>query len=149
MNKKLIFKLLLLILILPLDVASAQNKSKSQCERSWPVYFKQFQAAVKSGDKARIKKLCDFSSLGEPTFDEIFSYFFEGESKDKILKAKHNDAEYTDQNFKGLENAKNNMQLNFVEIGSDEEGNVYESATIYYFAKVKKKYKLVYLMAAG
>jgi hypothetical protein len=133
------------------EVATVETKTEETAEdQSWSGFWEIFQKAVASGDKSKIAALTDFSALRQSDFDDAFEVFFSGEAKYKFGKAKVKDARKTEaQDFEGLKNAKNFMQLSFEEKGSDEEGNVYESALIYYFAKVNGKYKLVYLFAAG
>lgn len=153
MKKQLILSFLFLsFCLVPFSNIVAQgkkNSAKAQDDKSWPGYFKMFQAAVKSGDKAKVMSLCDFSAMSKDDFNDAYEYFFEEDAKKKIAKAKHKNAEKTEQDFEGLSNAKDFMLLNFRENGNNEDGEEYESALIYYFAKVKGKYRLVYLMAAG
>jgi hypothetical protein len=141
--------LLLFLLLVGISGQVISKNYPSADDKAWKKFFKEFKAAVSSGNKDLIYKMTDFSAIDKEDFDSVSEIFFEGEAKEKFAKAKSSDAKPSEQEFDGLGVAKDCMQLSFEEKGSDDEGNVYESALIFYFAKVKGKYKLVYLMAAG
>jgi hypothetical protein len=80
-------------------------------------------------------------------FNENYEYFFQGDAKKSFSKAKQNDAKKVKEEFDGLKNATEFYQLTFTYI-EKEDGEVEESALIYYFATVNGKFKIVSLEMA-
>lgn len=147
MKNQILFSALFLLLSFQ-TFAQKSNKPEND-DKSWPGFFKIMQTAVKSGDKGKISALCDFSAMTRAEFNENYEYFFEGDGKKKFLKAKQNDAEKIKQDFEGLSNATEFYQITFNFIEKDEDGDEEESALIYYFAKIKGKFRLIKLEMAG
>jgi hypothetical protein len=138
-----------LLLLFSFQTFAQKTDQPENDDKSWPGFFKLIQTAVKSGDKNKIMSLCDFSVMSKAEFNEDFEFFFEGDGKKKFTKAKQNEAEKIKQDFDGLSNATEFYQitLNFTE--KDEDGEVEESSLIYYFAKIKGKFRLIKLEMAG
>jgi hypothetical protein len=144
MKNQLLFGMLLMLFTVK---SFAQNSNNANDDKSWPGFFKILQTAVKSGDKTKISSLCDFSAMTRVEFNENYEYFFQGDAKKSFAKAKQNDAKKVKEEFEGLKNATEFYQLTFTYI-EKEDGEVEESALIYYFAKVNGKFKIVSLEMA-
>jgi hypothetical protein len=141
--------LVLSMLMLLISFKSFAQKTADNDDKTWPGFFKILQTAVKSGDKNKIISLCDFSAMSKEEFNEDFEYFFQGDAKKSFARAKQNDAKKEKFELEGLSNATEFYQLTFYYTEKDEDGDVEESALIYYFAKVKGKFRLVSLELAG
>jgi hypothetical protein len=141
----------LLVFVMLFSITNfAQKNSKSAADKNIAVFFKTFQSAVESGDKNKIKALCDFTFMEEGGFDDYFRYMLSGEIKDKIVKAKRKDLKKADfQEFEGIDNAKDFYILNFYESSTSDDGEFYESSFVFYFAKIKGSYRLFNMIAGG
>ena len=142
-------QLFLTALILLIASKSFAQKTVDNDDKSWPGFFKILQTAIKSGDKNKIMSLCDFSVMNKDDFNENYEFFFMGDAKKSFAKAKQNDAKKIKFELEGLTNATEFYQLTFNYTEKDEDGEVEESSIIYYFAKVKGKFRIVNLELAG
>ena len=147
MKNQIIFSALLMIFSFQCFAQKSNNNEND--DRTWPGFFKMLQTAVKSGDKNKITSLCDFTAMTKEDFNENYEYFFLGDAKKSFAKAKQNDAEKAKPEIEGLANATEFYQLTFSYKEKDEDGEVEESELIYYIAKIKGRFRIVYLEAAG
>jgi hypothetical protein len=138
-----------LLLLFSFQTFAQKTNTSENDDNSWPGFFKLIQTAVKSGDKNKIMSLCDFTIMTKAEFNEDFEFFFSGDGKKRFVKAKQNDAEKIKQDFEGLSNATEFYQITFNFIEKDEDGDEDESSLIYYFAKIKGKFRLIKLEMAG
>jgi len=145
MKVQLIFTTLMLLIVFK----SFAQKPVENDDKSWPGFFKILQTAVKNGDKNKITSLCDFSGMTKADFNENYEFFFLGDAKKSFSKAKHNDAKKTKFELEGLNNAGEFYELTFYYKEKDEDGEVEESAIIYYFAKINGRFRIVNLELAG
>jgi hypothetical protein len=145
MKHQLFFTALMLLI----TFKSFAQKTVDNDDKSWPGFFKILQTAVKSGDKNKIMSLCDFSVMNKDDFNENYEFFFLDDAKKSFAKAKQNDAKKTKFELEGLTNATEFYQLTFNYNEKDEDGEVEESSIIYYFAKVKGRFRIVNLELAG
>lgn len=135
-----------------------QTEIQSEAEKShadWDTFFSDFQAAVKAGDFNKLEAMSNGEVFSPQFVEDYYEYYFEGDAKERFLAVKSSDAKELDLNVEiipGMESEESMKGLSdgkTISLYEASEDGEFESAIIYYFAKVNGEYKIVGTMMAG
>jgi hypothetical protein len=111
-------------------------------------FWAMFKKAVASGNMANIEALIHFGALTKADIESTGEiYFQDKEALAFIAKSTTEDLKPNDSTFDGI--TVEDVHQYTINFNTTVDGDTYESALMYFVAKVGGKYRLVYLAAAG
>lgn len=139
-------------------VETAEAEIEMEAENThanWNDFFTDFQAAVKADDFKKLEAMSNGKVFNREFMETYFEYYFEGEAKERFLALKSSQAEVMNLEIDfipGMEEEKDTKDIEearIISVHDVSEDGEFESAIIYYFAKINGEYKIVSTMMAG
>lgn len=138
------------------ETAEAETEMEAEnAHANWNDFFTDFQAAVKADDFKKMEAMSNGKVFNREFMETYFEYYFEGEAKEKFLALKASDAREMDLTVEAIPDMEEEKDIKDIEevrtisIHEVSEDGEFESAIIYYFAKIKGSFQFVSTMMAG